>query len=219
MTRWILLPIALGLVVWFTQSLRRFLTDRKGLSRDRAVALDACLALLDGARVVMEPSGFPRLTGLRGGHPFEIRLIPDSLTFRKRPALWLQVTAPQTMAGEARIMARGSGLEPFSTFQSLPLSMALPAGFPETCALRLSDASALPGPALMADLARDFADPALKEVALGAKGLRQVRLQEEADRVPYLIYREQALGRKAVAPAILAAMMDRLIALSGELKD
>ena len=111
-------------------------------------------------------------------------------------------------------MARSSGLEPFSTFAHLPLSIALPADFPAHCSLRADSAAALPPPAMIDALAKGFADPAWKEAVISGHGLRLVVLAEEADRGSYLIYRESGLGRRPVPAAMARGLMDRLIALS-----
>lgn len=219
MSRWLLIPIALGLLWFFQATLRQFLATARRLKSGRAAALDQLAARMQGARIVQDPSGHPRLTGRHRDHSFDIRLIPDSLSFRKLPALWLMITLrePQPVPGEARIMARASGLEPFSTFAGLPLTVALPPAFPQGCTLKLDRTEALPPADVMADLARGFADPAWKEAVIGAKGLRLVLLAEEADRVPYLIYREAGLGLDPIPADRALGLMDRLIALSEKL--
>lgn len=216
MIRWFLLPLALGLLWWFAATLRRTIAASRSLTAGRAGWLDEVAPLLQDPSRILDPSGFPRLTGTYAGQRFELRAIPDSLTFRKLPALWLLVTLtePQKSLGEARIMARASGQETFSTFADLPLGIALPPGFPPHCTLRADSPAALPPPAVMQDLARGFSDPAWKEAVVSPNGLRLVRLAEEAERGPYLIYRDASLGRSACAPAMARAMLDRLITLS-----
>lgn len=216
MTRWIILPIAFGLALAFLATLRRLWSEGRSLAAARKTSLSLAAPLLDNPRITEEPSGFPRLTGLWQGQPVELRLIPDSLSYRKLPALWLSVTlgTPLPLGGEMRILARASGLETFTPFADLPQPIALPAGFPPECSLRATGPAALPPTAVMQALASGFADPAWKEAVLSDKGLRLVILAEEAARTPYLIYREAALGRRPVPAALIRTALERLSNLS-----
>ncbi|NBZ86234.1 hypothetical protein [Stagnihabitans tardus] len=165
----------------------------------------------------LTPSGFARASLTHGGQSFDLQAIPDALSFRKLPCLWLMVTLtePQPLAAETRIMARPSGLEPFSTHANLPFEVPLPEGFPD-CTLRTSDPAQLPRD-LIPSLAPLFQDPKVKELTLSPKGLRLVILAEEAPRNAYLIFREAELPQASLNPKAVQAVMDRLITLSESL--
>lgn len=219
MSRWLLLPVALGLALWLLVSLRRLVSEMRGSRLARAAILSEAQALLTEPRLRLEPSGFPRLAGRFEGHAVDLQVVPDTLTFRKLPALWLlaTLTEPQPVAGETRIMIRPTGLEPFSTFADLPAEASLPPGFPETCVLRSTGPGHLPPSAVLAALGRLFDQPATKEVALAPAGLRLVRLAEEAPRAAYLLFRESGLGTSPIPAAMVGEMLASLVALSKEL--
>lgn len=196
---------------------------RAGVARSRAQAayFEQAAGLLEAPALMPQPSGFPRLSGRWQDRPFQLKVLPDMLSFRKLPALWLMVTlpAPQPLPGEARIMARPSGQEDFSTFATLPLQAPLPAAFPDDTALRLSDPAAMPPAGLLARIAPLMADSQVKEVVLSPKGLRLTLLAEEAARAPYLLYREAELGLAPLALATARRAMERLITLERALAD
>lgn len=220
MARWLLLPVAVGLALGCVVAARRLWVETARRRAARAGYLRELPALLAEPRLRVEPSGFPRLAGQFAGHAVDVQAVPDALTFRKLPVLWLLVslTEPQPLAGETRIMVRPSGLEPFSTFASLPAETAPPAGFPAGCVVRTTAPGHLPPAGVMARLGQLFADPALKEVVLSPNGLRLVRAAEEAPRGPYLLFRDAELGRNPVPAAMVRPMLAALADLARELR-
>jgi hypothetical protein len=163
----------------------------------------------------MQPTGFPRMTGRRAGLSFDLQAVPDTLTFRKLPALWVLVTLPEPLPLDATLdlMARPSGNEPFTKFATLPQSLPTPAELPKEIAVRADDATRIPSPDLIAAHADLFQDPRVKELVLSPKGLRIVILAEEADRGRYLIFREAEMGRIPLPPVRLEPLLDRLAAI------
>jgi hypothetical protein len=184
-------------------------------ARSRAAYLDAVKPLFDEGRTRLQPSGFPRMTGRRRGLAFDLQAVPDTLTFRKLPALWVLVTLPEPLPLTATLdlMARPSGNEPFTKFAALPVSLPTPPDLPRDIAIRADDAAGVPPPEIVARHADRFADPRVKELVLSPKGLRIVILAEEADRSRYLLFREAEMGRTPLDPARLEPVLDRLAAL------
>ncbi|MFO1047085.1 MAG: hypothetical protein U1E52_04210 [Geminicoccaceae bacterium] len=219
MARWFLLLAAVGLALGVIVAARRLWVETARRRAARAGYLSELPALLAEPRLRLEPSGFPRLAGRFAGHAVDIQAVPDALTFRKLPVLWLLVslTEPQPLGGETRIMVRPSGLEPFSTFAALPAETAPPSGFPAGCVMRTTAPGHLPPARVMAKLGPLFADPALKEVVLSPAGLRLVRAAEEAARGPYLLFRDAELGRTPVPAAVVRPMLEMLLDLAHEL--
>ena len=210
-----LIPLALALAtlgLWLGHRLIRESRDR---AKSRASYFDAVKLLFEGDETRTQPTGFPRMTGRRAGLPFDLQAIPDTLTFRKLPALWVLVTLPEPLPLEATLdlMARPSGNEPFTRFATLPQSLPTPAGLPKEIAIRTDTAPRLPTSDLIAAHAELFTDPRVKELVLSPKGLRIVILAEEADRGRYLIFREAEMGRTPLAPARLEPLLDRLAAI------
>lgn len=209
---------AAALLLWLTWRLVR---AQHGRRLSRAGYFDALHPLFDGVRTQIQPSGFPRMTGRRGPHGFDLQAVTDTLTFRKLPALWVMVSLPEPLplAATLDIMARPSGQEPFTHFSTLPQMLPVPAGTPEGIALRSDNAAALPPEGLVARHAAIFADPKVKELLISPKGLRLVILAEEADRGRYLIFRDAEMGAMPVSPARIAPLLESLLALRDDLLD
>lgn len=201
---------ALGLWLSF-----RLIAESRARSLARARYFDAVKPLFDGGEAQLQPTGFPRMTGRQRGLKFDLQVLPDTLTFRKLPALWVLVTLPEPMPLQAtlNLMARPSGNEPFTRFTSLPQSLPTPDCLPKEVSVRSDDASRIPPADLIASHADLFADPRIKELVLSPKGLRIVFLAEEADRGRYLIFREAEMGMTPLDPACLTPILDRLRAI------
>ena len=60
----------------------------------RGAFLDAAAVLFQRVRIAVAPTGFPRLAGWHEGAEFDIQVVPDTLSLRKLPALWVLVSLP-----------------------------------------------------------------------------------------------------------------------------
>lgn len=191
----------------------------KGAATKRAAARAGYFAyaarLFTDVAVGVQPSGFARLAGMQDGLRYDLQALPDTLTFRKLPCLWVMITLTEAVAvgTELHIMARPTQAETFSHYGLMPVSVALPAGFPEDCALRCETAEDLPPRDLIAGLAAWFADPRVKEVVISPKGLRIVLLAEEAERGAYLLFRDAEMGHTGIAAARILPHLTALAAL------
>ena len=212
MSRLILLALALALAWWGIRTARSLLRAVPARKDARARFFSRADGLLAGRVQRLEPTGFPRLAGNYAGLRFDLQAVPDTLTFRKLPALWVMVTLtePQALTGETHIMARTSGLESFSRIDTMRFDLGAPPGFPPECVLRCTNPASIPAPEVMARLAPLFGDPRLKEAVLSPKGLRLVTLAEEADRTSYLIFRDAELGAQPFPTERLKQMLTDL---------
>ncbi|MCW1920663.1 hypothetical protein NX862_18050 [Rhodobacter sp. KR11] len=203
MTQALLILAALGLLWSLARSLRSARKASLALARARRGYFDALSPRL--TRVM--PSGFARASLTRHGLRFDLQLIPDALAIRKLPCLWLMITLTeaQNRRTETRIMARASGLEPFSHFADLSHEAALPPGFPPDCTARSTEPTLIP-----ATLAPLMADPRAKELTLSPQGLRLVVLAEEAPRSAYLLFREAQFPNLPPDTARIEALMTTL---------
>ena len=185
----------------------------------RAGYFDACRSLFGSATTALAATGFARLNGRYRGHLFDLQAVPDTLSYRKLPVLWLLVTLPepQPVRGTFDLMLRPGGLEVFSKFSDLPMQLTLPAGFPDCATLRTDDASALPSEPLLRRHLSLFGHDHAKELVIAPAGLRITWLAEQADRGRYLIFRDAEMGMTALSPETLRPLLDRLIALLGDL--
>lgn len=190
----------------------------KTRSKARASYLDRCHALFDDVRTKSAATGFPRLSGRYDGQRFDIQVLPDTLTFRKLPALWVLVTLPAPLPLRATfdMMIRPTGVEPFSHFHKLPAQVQLPDGFPEDSAIRSDAPAHLPDEALLRRHLHVFDDPLMKEMVLSPKGARLVFLAEEAQRGRYLIYRDAEMGMQPLSPERVEKQLEALVALRND---
>ncbi|EYD73912.1 hypothetical protein Rumeso_04509 [Rubellimicrobium mesophilum DSM 19309] len=207
--------LGLGILGWQARRLSRASAARRAA---RAGFLDACATLLSDTRKRVEPDGFPRLAGASGGARFDLRVVPDTLTTRKLPALWLLVTLtePLPLPATWHLMLRPRGTETFSAFDRLPHILPPQPGLPEDSQIR-TDSGGTPPPVLAEIVAR-LGEDRLKEVVLSPKGLRITWLAEEANRGRYLIFRDAEMGLEPLPPDTLAPLLDALLDLRAGLQ-
>lgn len=210
-----LIPLGLVLALLGLWLGYRLITESRIRTASRAAYFDALKPLFDGGETRLQPTGFPRMTGRKDGLAFDLQAIPDTLTFRKLPALWVMVTLPEPLplAATVDLMARPSGNEPFTRFSSLPNSLPALSDLPTEVAIRCDGGPDQPLAELLARHADLFDDPKVKELVVSPKGLRIVILAEEADRGRFLIFREAEMGRTPLSPHRIAPLLDRLSAL------
>lgn len=191
------------------------------LRRDaRAGYLDLCMPLFSGVIKRVAETGFARLSGHYRGQLFDVQVVPDSLSLRKLPTLWLLVTLPEALPvrGTYDVMLRATGIETFSKFGTLPDQLPVPAGFPEGCNIRTDAPAPMPATGVIARYLAGLNAARLKELVVAPTGVRVVWLAEEADRGRYLIYRDAEMGGQALSPDVLQPLMDGLCGLWAEVR-
>ena len=182
--------------------------------------LDAILPLFSAPLKGVAETGFARVSGPYRGQMFDIQVVPDSLSIRKLPCLWLLVTLPAALpvAGTYDVMLRASGHETFSLFSTLQHHLTTPATFPQNCTVRTDTPDAAPDADILAEFLAVLDATRLKELIVAPTGLRVVWLVEEADRGKYLLFRDAEMGTKALNPATLQPLMDALQDLWAQLQ-
>lgn len=200
------LALILGVGAFVVLALRR---EQAARMARRAIYLSAVGVLFTGRREVVQPSGFPRMSGMHEGAEFDIQVVSDTLSLRKLPALWVLVSIPGALPTGASVdvMLRPTGMESFSRFNDLPVQVPVPRGFPEDCAIRADAPGAVPFEAALRDVLGAVDQNLLKEIIVTPKGVRLVLLAEEAHRGRYLIFRDAEMGRVLLAPARLAPFL------------
>lgn len=196
---------------------RRAFSSRR--SHLRESYFDDCQPLFSHGTKAITATGFPRISGHHDGTGFDLQAVPDTLTFRKLPTLWLLVTIPEPIPVRSRfdMMLRPMGVETFSNYRTLPVQVMPPAGFPEDCEIRCDDPAGLPSDSLLMRHLAPFHDGRAKELVISPKGVRIVWLAEEADRGQYLLFRNAELGMTPLDPAVLQPLLDYLIRLRNDL--
>jgi hypothetical protein len=214
-----LIPLGLAFAALGLWLSARLVQENRARIAARAGYFAALKPLFDAGETRLQPTGFPRMTGKRCGLSYDLQAIPDTLTFRKLPALWVLVTLPEPMPLQAtlNLMSRPSGNELFSRFPTLPHSLPTPSDLPAHVVIRTDNATMIPTSDLISAHADLFNDPQVKELVLSPRGIRIVILAEEADRGRFLIFREAEMGRTPLSPARLESILGRLATLRNDI--
>ena len=184
--------------------------DRRGL-------LDDCRALLDGGHIRHGHDGFPRLDGRFDGRLVRAELIPDSMTIRRLPQLWLSLTIiePRRDMPDLGLMVRPSGTEFYALTPDFEERLNPPAGLPDEIMIR--------GKGSAAQMLLNFhgryiggilGDQRVKEIAVTAKGLRLVWQLSEGRRGEHLLLRQSIFDDAGVRPEALSHLLVSLCGLS-----
>jgi len=205
-----LLVAAAGAVGW------RAIGDHRKALTGRKRLLDGCMHMLDRPVLTHADDGFPHLSGRIGPSRIDVRLISDTMTMRRLPQLWLQVTVLEHLphvAGLA-ILVRPAGYEFYSLTERFHHVIDTPPGFPaevivrgeKVAAARVLDALAEPLRAILSD-------PKVKEVAVTPAGWRIIRQTAEGRRGEHLLLRQAVFDNAEVAPQALKATLEEIDAL------
>ncbi len=207
-----------GLVTTFAVTMRehtKVLVSRRSL-------LDRCAALLSNPVIKHGGDGFPVLEGFRGKRFIRVELIPDTMTIRRLPQLWLKLTRIEIRHGipEFSVLVRPSGTEFYSLTHGHPRALDPPHALAAEAIVR----GDRPASQQMLDtvapaLRRMFADPRMKEVAVTGRGLRLVWQAAEGHRGEHLLFRQCRFENAHVNPDALAVRLADLDDLSAAVDD
>ena len=180
-----------------------------------------CRVLFDEVKEDQGEDGFPRLEGLISGKRVQVAFVPDTMTLRRLPQLWLSVTLldPLPLEGALGVLARPTGSEFYALTPNFAERLERPSVFPPAVLVRGSGAGCGPALAKAANaIAALLADPRVKEVVATKKGLRTVWQAAEGRRGDHLILRQGAFGQARIDPAVLVALFDGLEAVAATLR-
>jgi hypothetical protein len=183
------------------------------LRASRRDLLDGCLAMLDDGNIQLEHDDFPRLKGQWRGRPIDVQLIPDTMTLRRLPQLWLSTTwlAPIPVAGAFAALVRHSGYEFYGLTSQFEHRLEPPAGLPAEIIIRGRDArSQVLLDRMQAPLAAIFSDPLVKEVDVTPNGLRIIRQACEGRRGEHLLLRQAVFDGAQVSTSDLERVLSQL---------
>ena len=105
--------------------------ERRALRAARSSILDAVEGQFRSAQLTTDDAGFPRLAGVISGRHLRLDLIPDTMTIRRLPQLWLAVTDVQPLPLVNRgvaILVRPSGADYYSLTERMTHRLDPPAG-------------------------------------------------------------------------------------------
>ncbi|WP_045835320.1 hypothetical protein [Hyphomicrobium sp. 99] len=176
----------------------------------RRPLLDGCANLLSDAVITHGGDGFPSLEGFHSGCFIRVELLPDTMTIRRLPQLWMKLTRIERRPGlpEFSMLARPTGNEFYSLTHDHARILEPPSGLPQEILVKGGGrASQDLLNSLSPVLRRIFAEQRMKEVAVTGKGLRLIWQAGEGDRGQHLILRQSRFDDSAVAPEALAARL------------
>ena len=195
--------------------------ERTAQMRARSLFLADCRSLFDQVSESEGADGFPQLEGLIAGKRVQVAFIPDTMTLRRLPQLWLSVTLldPLPLEGALGVLARPGGSEFYALTPTFADRLERPAIFPPAVLVRGT------GPDSAAALAKAgnaigglLADPKVKEVVATKKGLRVVWQAAEGKRGEHLILRQGAFASGPIDPAVLVSLFDDLEIIAAALR-
>ena len=190
--------------------------DHRRAFRGRVSLLNTCKSVLDDARLTHGGDGFPRLAGRYRGLDVDVQLICDTMTMRRLPQLWLQVTVMERrpdIAGFAALV-RPSGYEFYSLTANFDHVIDPPPLFPQEIIVRgESPRAARTFDQVAAPMAAILADPCVKEVAVTRDGLRITRQDAEGRRGEHLLLRQAVFDDAEVPAELLESTLAEIEAL------
>jgi hypothetical protein len=165
--------------------------------------LNPSIGVLDAAKVEIDACGFPKMDGKFRGRAFRVALIPDTLTFRRLPQLWLDVTLRRSLPidGGVAILVRQSGADYFSLTDHLNERLSPPENFPDVCLIKGDGPDARHILERIAPyVAALLRDPHFKEIAVTPRGIRVMRQLAEGKRGDHLILRQIVFENAQLTP-------------------
>lgn len=197
--------------------------EARNLRASRSTILDAVTPLFSDGQLTFDDAGFPSLTGSLDGRHMRVELIPDTMTIRRLPQLWLSITdvCDLPIAGQGvAMLIRPSGADYYSLTERMTERLDVPPGFPwETLIKGESAASKNTLDRVDKTAARLFADPRLKEIAVTARGVRMIRQLAEGKRGDHLLLRQSAFTSAQVTPRDVTELAAGLNDLRAALTD
>ena len=176
---------AIAFVLLGVRQARRQATEKRAI-------LTPCLGSLTDPRLSLAPDGYPRASGRLDGRECRLAIIPDTLTLRRLPQLWLTValSSPRVLPSLV-VTARPRGDDYVSKAFDYPLQIDVPSWLPRDVMIRVGTDTSYPALELLrGPLAVLFEDPLVKELSLDPKGFRLVYRLAEGERANHLLLRQ-----------------------------
>lgn len=217
-TVWTIALLAFLAVVVLLAAMQR--RTRRELQQRRAGLFADSYGILDTYRITQAGIDYPDLHATYRGHAFHVDAVVDTLTFRKLPVLWLRVSLLAPLPGIATfdVLVRSQNVEFYSPSADLPHRLEPRPGWPADAMVRTDNQGRLPDLAALDRHVAMFQTPQVKELLITPKGVRIVRMLDQAKRAEYLVMRQAEFENAAVAAELLRGLMDRAIDLYQDLR-
>lgn len=191
--------------------------ERRLTKARRQIILDPVRGLFSDAKHSEDGAGLPAIEGNYGGRRLKLELIPDTMTIRRLPQLWLSVTAlkPLEIAGGVAMLVRPSGADFYSLTAHMHTTFDPPRELPwETLVRGETAASGAVLAKLAGEAGRIMSDAKVKEIAATRRGLRIVYQLAEGKRGQHLLLRQSDFEGASLEPELLARLAADLDALA-----
>ena len=146
----------------------------------------------------------------------------DSISVRKLPALWLQVSLRDELPVPATldVMMRPRNVEYWSPFDQLAHELERPANWPPNANLRTDKAEGAGDLRRLIEPHLGFLrDPRGKEILITPRGVRVTLLAAEGERGAYLLQRQAQFSGAPLDPTLVRGLLDRCVALADAAKE
>jgi hypothetical protein len=192
------------------------LRDSRHEKDRRAAYFNDALTLFDSYRVTQDGKAWPILTGRYRGMAIRLEPVPDDMTWRKVPSLWLKATllSPNPSRGTLGILARPRGGEFYSPTPEMAHRLAIPAGWPADTLVCTDAMETLPDLEELTPELAVFEDPRMKDLVITPKGVRLVYQSAQAERAHYLVLRQAHFLNNKADAALVRALLDRAISIA-----
>lgn len=194
--------------------------DHRRQRAARRTLLDPCAPLFSSAKFAHGGDDFPRLEGTRKGRRVVAELIPDTMTIKRLPQLWLSLSVYEALplTSSFAVLVRPSGNDFYSLTERLETTLSPPPGLPWEVLVRGTGNNPQALLERMAPtLGAILSDARIKEIAVTPKGLRLIRQAGEGRRGEHLLLRQAVFDDAAVTAADLEQQLDALDALRDHL--
>jgi len=188
--------------------------DRARKKAVRAGYFDDCRSLFGDCRVEQEDIEFPILDGRYEGQRVRLEPVVDHMAVRKLPSLWLKVTVlgALPLPGTIDFLVRPQNTEFYSPSEQLPLTLRIPAGWPQHALLRTDIDRSVPVAFLTSHMPI-FDDPTTKELVVTPRGVRLVYQASQGERAYYMVLRQPEFGEARLPVALARRLLEQAIAV------
>ncbi len=175
--------------------------------------------LFETYRVTQEGMNYPVLEARYKGLPVRLEPVLDNMGWRKLPSLWLKASLllPNAARGTIDFLVRPQGIEFYSPSFDFHEHLVVPEAWPQNALL--CSLPGVPRPSLerLEPHIKTFDDLKTKELVVTPHGVRLVYQAAQAERADYLVLRQATFTEARVNPALVRALLDRLIAIAADL--
>ncbi len=188
----------------------------RAVKRSRREIVSAAAGLLSEPDVVQQGIAFPTLTGRYQGVPVKVELVPDDLTPRQLPRLWLVATVrtPVAVDDALDVLLRPQSTDIVSPGYRFPHEHQAPAGWPSYARIATRQPAPPPWRTLRSALPVLHA-PGTKDLIVGPGGVRIVEELARGEVGPHRLARRSRFEVR-LEPARLKRVLDAALGIARE---